>query len=67
VLLIHGDDDRNVNFSQTVELVARLREQKVTFEQLIFPDEVHDFLRHEHWLEAYHAADRFFEKYLAKK
>jgi dipeptidyl aminopeptidase/acylaminoacyl peptidase len=66
VLLIHGDDDRNVNFSQTVELVARLREQKVPFEQIVYPDEVHDFLRHAHWLEAYGAATRFFDQYLKK-
>lgn len=56
VLLIHGDDDRNVAFSQTVELVRKLREQGVYFEQLVFPDEVHDFLRHENWLKAFHAS-----------
>ena len=66
VLLIHGDDDRNVNFSQTVELVARLREQKVPFEQIVYPDEVHDFLRHAHWLQAYRAATRFFDQHLKK-
>jgi dipeptidyl aminopeptidase/acylaminoacyl peptidase len=27
VLLIHGDDDRNVNFSETVTLVAALRQR----------------------------------------
>ena len=64
VLLIHGDDDRNVAFSQTVDLVHRLREQKVTFEQLIFPDEVHDFLLHRDWLAAYAAAADFFDRYL---
>src|SRR5260221_2531171 len=64
VLLIHGDDDRNVAFSQTVQLVEALREQGVSFEELIFPDELHDFLTHGHWLEAYHAAERFFAKRL---
>jgi len=53
VLLIHGDDDRNVNFSQTIQLVEALRKQHVEFEELIFPDEVHDFLTHKRWLEAY--------------
>lgn len=61
VLLIHGDDDRNVNFSQTVMLVEALRKRKVDFEQLIFPDEIHDFLLHRNWLHAYHAADDFFK------
>src|SRR5262249_30958355 len=37
VLLIHGDDDRNVPFGQTVDLAQRLRRQNVEFEQLIFP------------------------------
>jgi dipeptidyl aminopeptidase/acylaminoacyl peptidase len=63
VLLIHGDDDRNVNFRQTVELVEALR-GRVHVEQLIFPDEIHDFLTHAHWLEAYHAAVRFFDAQL---
>jgi len=66
VLLIQGDDDRNVVFSQTVILAEALRKQKVHFEQLIFPDEIHDFLIHAHWLQAYHAADVFFAKYLLK-
>jgi len=65
VLLIHGDDDRNVNFSQTVVLVEALRKRKVDFEQLIFPDEVHDFLLHRNWLRAYHAADDFFSERLS--
>jgi dipeptidyl aminopeptidase/acylaminoacyl peptidase len=63
VLLIHGDDDRNVNFRQTVELVEALR-GRVHVEQLIFPDEIHDFLMHAHWLEAYRAAVRFFDAQL---
>jgi dipeptidyl aminopeptidase/acylaminoacyl peptidase len=64
VLLIHGDDDRNVSFSQTVDLVRRLREQNVEFEQIVFPDDVHDFLLHRHWLRAYAAAADFFERKL---
>jgi dipeptidyl aminopeptidase/acylaminoacyl peptidase len=61
VLFIHGDDDRNVFFTQTVDLVARLRAKNVEIEQLIFPDEVHDFLLHRDWLAAYHAASDFFD------
>ena len=64
VLLIQGDDDRNVSFSQMVDLARRLREQNVEFEQLVFPDEVHDFLLHRHWLAAYHAASDFFDRKL---
>jgi dipeptidyl aminopeptidase/acylaminoacyl peptidase len=66
VLFIHGDDDRNVYFAQTVDLVARLRERGVHIEQLIFPDEIHDFLLHHSWLRAYSAASDFFDRTLAK-
>jgi len=66
VLLIHGDDDRNVNFRQTVELVEALR-GGVHVEQLIFPDEIHDFLRHANWLAAYQAAAKFFDEQLKRQ
>ncbi len=65
VLLIHGDDDRNVNFSQTVMLVEALRKQGVQFEELIFPDEIHGFLTEKRWLQAYHATADFLAKHLA--
>jgi N-acyl-D-aspartate/D-glutamate deacylase/dipeptidyl aminopeptidase/acylaminoacyl peptidase len=64
VLLVHGDDDRNVAFSQTVDLVRRLREQKVYFEQVVYPDEIHDFLLHRSWLEIFKAAAGFFDRRL---
>jgi dipeptidyl aminopeptidase/acylaminoacyl peptidase len=65
VLFIHGDDDRNVYFTQTVDLIARLRAKGgVTIEQLIFPDEIHDLLLHRDWLGAYEAEADFFDRYL---
>ena len=64
VLLIHGDDDRNVEFSQTIVLAEALRKRHVPFEQLIFPNEIHDFLRHRDWLEAYTATADFFDRKL---
>src|SRR5437773_3349693 len=64
VLLIHGDDDRNVPFSETVTLVESLRKYGVPFEQLIFPDEIHDFLTHHRWVEAYHATADFLARHL---
>ena len=64
VLFIHGDDDRNVYFTQTVDLTARLREKGVEIEQLIFPDEIHDFLMHRTWLAGYHATSDFFDRRL---
>jgi dipeptidyl aminopeptidase/acylaminoacyl peptidase len=64
VLLIHGDDDRNVPFSQTVMLVEALRKQNVQFDELIFPDEIHGFLTEKRWLQAYQAAADFLSKHL---
>jgi dipeptidyl aminopeptidase/acylaminoacyl peptidase len=67
VLFIHGDDDRNVNFNETVTLVRALRERKVEFEQLVFPDEVHGFLLHRNWMNAFTAAADFFDRKLKKQ
>ncbi len=67
VLLIHGDDDRNVLFQQTTDLAQRLRERKVHVETLVFPDEVHSFLLHRNWLRAYHATADFFDRFLMKR
>lgn len=64
VLLIHGDDDRNVAFSQTVGLVQLLRAQGVPHELIVFPDDVHDFLLHERWLITFDATDDFFDRHM---
>jgi dipeptidyl aminopeptidase/acylaminoacyl peptidase len=60
VLLIQGDDDRNVQFNQTVMLADALRRRHVPVELLVIPDEVHDFLLYRSWLAAYKATARFF-------
>jgi dipeptidyl aminopeptidase/acylaminoacyl peptidase len=66
VLLIHGDDDRNVPFSQTVDLVQRLRAEHVSFEEMILPDEIHGFLRWKDWVRAYGATAEFFDRTLKR-
>ena len=65
VLLIQGDDDRNVQFAQTVKLAEALRTQGVYFEQHVFPDEIHDFLLHRDWVTAYTLGADFFNRKLA--
>jgi dipeptidyl aminopeptidase/acylaminoacyl peptidase len=67
VLLIHGDDDRNVSFIQSINLAAALRKRHVDVEQLVFPDEVHDFLRHENWVHAYKASADFLQRRLRER
>ena len=65
VLFIHGDDDRNVPFQQTTDLVEKLRAQKIAFEELIIPDEIHDLLRWSDWVRSYKAMADFFDRKLA--
>jgi dipeptidyl aminopeptidase/acylaminoacyl peptidase len=64
VLLIQGDDDRNVQFNQTVMLKDALRREKVDVEELILPDEGHDFLIWRSWVETYRATVEFFKRKL---
>jgi dipeptidyl aminopeptidase/acylaminoacyl peptidase len=65
VLMIHGDDDHNVAFSESVRLAEALRAQGVDYSELIFPDEIHGFLRHASWLKAYTATAKFLDAKLA--
>jgi dipeptidyl aminopeptidase/acylaminoacyl peptidase len=64
VLLIHGDDDRDVSFSETEELVEALRRQKIDFEEIVFPDEIHGFLLRRDWVRAYEASAEFLGRKL---
>ena len=67
VLMIHGDDDRNVLFSESVELAEVLRKQGVHVEQLVFPDEVHSFLLHRNWVAAFEATFKFINDQVHNK
>lgn len=64
VLLIQGDDDRNVHFHQMVDLVRRLQLQHVPYQELVIPDEIHGFLRYHSWAQADEATAAFFDKEL---
>jgi dipeptidyl aminopeptidase/acylaminoacyl peptidase len=64
VLLIQGDDDRNVNFGQTIDLARRLEKHHLVFEQLVIPNEIHGFLRWQSWLTADTAGADFFSRAL---
>ena len=59
VLLIHGDDDHNVAFGETVRLAQALRAHNVPYQELVFPDEIHGFLRQDSWIRAYEASAAF--------
>ncbi|HEY9427044.1 MAG TPA: alpha/beta fold hydrolase [Gemmatimonadaceae bacterium] len=62
VLLIQGDDDRNVRFNQTVDLARRLDDAGVPYEEIVLPDEIHDFLLYRSWITADSATAAFFDK-----
>ena len=62
VLLIHGDDDRNVRFSQTVSLVNRLAKRGVEFEEIVIPDDTHHMMRHANWVAVNAATAAYFER-----
>jgi dipeptidyl aminopeptidase/acylaminoacyl peptidase len=64
VLLIQGDDDRNVPFQQTVDLARRLEAHNVPFEELVIPNEIHGFLRSATWLRADEATAEFLGRSL---
>lgn len=64
VFIEQGDDDRNVAFSQSVDLATKLRDRGVTVETQVFPDETHENLVWAHLVEQYTAAEAFLAKYL---
>lgn len=64
VLLIQGDDDRNVHFQQTIDLARRLQAKGTPYEELVIPNEIHGFLRHASWLRADSAAAAFLAEKL---
>jgi len=67
VLFIHGDDDRNVPFQQTTDIVQKLRAKgDVHIELMIAPDEPHEFLLHKNRMEAYNRTFEFINRFIGK-
>jgi dipeptidyl aminopeptidase/acylaminoacyl peptidase len=66
VLLLHGDDDRNVDFGQTVGLIQLLRANKVYYELMVIPDDVHETLLHGRWMVFFNKMESWLDKYLKK-
>jgi dipeptidyl aminopeptidase/acylaminoacyl peptidase len=64
VLLLHGDDDRNVAFAQTTGLVQLLRAHNVYHELIVFPDDVHDSLLYKRWLYAFDRTAEFLHRFI---
>jgi dipeptidyl aminopeptidase/acylaminoacyl peptidase len=64
VLLVHGDDDRNVAFTQTSGLVQLLRARNVYHEVIVFPDDVHESLIHSRWLYTFDRMEQFLDRFV---
>jgi dipeptidyl aminopeptidase/acylaminoacyl peptidase len=65
VLIIHGDDDRNVAFQQTTGLVQLLRQRDVYYELIVLPDDTHETLLHSRWLSLFGRMDTFLKRFLS--
>lgn len=66
VLLLQGDDDRNVAFAQMVGLVQLLRANKIYHELTVIPDDVHETLLHSRWLDFFGKMEPWLDKYLKR-
>lgn len=66
VLIIQGDDDRNVRFNQSVDLIQRLEKKGVPYETLMIVDDTHHWMKFENAVTVYDAAAAFFVKTFMK-
>jgi dipeptidyl-peptidase 4 len=64
VLLIHGDDDRNVAFQQTTGLVQLLRQRDVYTELIVFSDDTHESMLHSRWMYSLGRMEPFLKRFL---
>ncbi|HEY1340598.1 MAG TPA: prolyl oligopeptidase family serine peptidase [Bryobacteraceae bacterium] len=66
VLLIQGDDDRNVAFQQMTGLIQLLRQRDVYYELIVFPDDTHESLLHSRWMYTLGRMETFLHKFLGE-
>jgi dipeptidyl aminopeptidase/acylaminoacyl peptidase len=67
VYLVQGDDDRNVDFSQTVGLVQLLRAHGIYYELTVNPDDVHESLIHSRWMDTWNHSADFLKRFVWDK
>jgi len=67
VLLVHGDDDRNVAFSQTVGLVQLLRARGIHHEVIVIPDDTHESMLHSRWVYTWNRMGDFLRRFVREK
>ncbi|MGE3276700.1 MAG: prolyl oligopeptidase family serine peptidase [Vicinamibacterales bacterium] len=64
LLIMHGTDDRNVAFHDSLRLIDLLVKQGKDFETVIYPGEIHFFRRAIVLRDAWKRAEAFFDKHL---
>ncbi|MEQ1691232.1 MAG: prolyl oligopeptidase family serine peptidase [Gemmatimonas sp.] len=67
VFLVHGDDDRNVDFAQTVGLVQLLRARGIYHELIVVPDDLHESMLHSKWIETFDRMGVFLKRFVWEK
>jgi len=64
VLIIHADDDRNVAFSQSVDLIRRFDVKGVPYEYLSIPDDTHHWMKFSNAVRVSEATAEFLKRKL---
>jgi dipeptidyl aminopeptidase/acylaminoacyl peptidase len=64
VLFIHSDDDRNVNVSQTTDLIRRFEELNKPYESIFIPGDTHHWMKWSNMVRVHQATADFLKKYL---
>lgn len=66
VLFIHSDDDRNVNISQTTNLIRRFDELGKPYESILIPGDTHHWMKWSNMIRVDQATADFLKKHLMK-
>lgn len=64
VLIVHSDDDQNVDFAQSIDLYNRLTDRGVETEILVIPDDTHHWMVFANLVKVKEATVKFLEKHL---
>ena len=64
VLFIHSDDDRNVEVSQTTDLIRRFEEKGMPYESVLIPGDTHHWMKWENMIEVGQLTADFLKKHL---
>jgi dipeptidyl-peptidase-4 len=64
LMVLHGTNDRNVAFRDSLKLIDVLVKLHKNFEMGVYPGEIHFFRRAHVLRDAWHRAEEFFDRHL---